>query len=139
MDRARDRYAIRFPLRLAAAAGLAVDAYVHADLAARFDTAGSGISQGTLFVLEAALASLAAALILVSASRPAAAFGLLVALSALSAVLITRYADIGALGPLPNMYDPAWYPEKTLSAAAETLATLACAALLVTRRTHTRT
>ena len=132
-NQARDGNPAALALRLLTAGGLAVDAYVHADLASRFDTSGSGISQGTLFVLEAALSSLAAALILVWGTRLAAALALMVALSALAAVLVTRYIDVGSLGPLPDMYDPAWYPEKTLSAFAEALATLSAAGFLLLR------
>jgi hypothetical protein len=32
-----------------------------------------------------------------------------------AAVLVYQYVNLGAIGPLPNMYDPAQYPEKTLS------------------------
>ncbi|CAM5237835.1 hypothetical protein STENM327S_04073 [Streptomyces tendae] len=47
-----------------AAAGLAVDAYLHAHLADRYDAITSMLSQGTLFRVEAALAALAALLVL---------------------------------------------------------------------------
>jgi hypothetical protein len=96
-------------LRVLAGAGLAVDAYVHA----------LGV--------------------LVRGRRLEAGFGMLIAASALGAVLLYRYIDPGALGPLPDMYDPAWYPERTLSAIAEGVALLACTALLLLRwRTRTR-
>lgn len=117
-------------LRVIAAAGLAVDAYVHADLAAGFDANGSNISQGTLFRIEAAFASLAALLVLVHGRRLAATFALVVSLSALGAVLLYRYVDVGTLGPLPNMYEPFWYTEKTISAVAEGVAAVASAVLL---------
>ena len=127
-------------LRVVAAAGLAVDAYVHADLAAGFDANGSDISQGTLFRVEAALASLAALLVLVHGRRLAAAFALVVSLSAFGAVLLYKYVDVGTLGPLPNMYEPIWYTEKTVSMVAEGVAAVASAALLlvqlVPRRMH---
>lgn len=118
-------------LRVIAAAGLAVDAYVHADLAAGFDANGAHITQGTLFRLEAGLAALAALLVLVHGRRLAAAFALLVSLSALGAVLLYRYVDVGTLGPLPNMYEAFWYTEKTVSAVAEAVAAGASAALLL--------
>lgn len=118
-------------LRLIAAAGLAVDAYVHADLAGRYDGNGADISQGTLFRIEAALAALAALLVLVHGRRLAAGFALLVSASALGAVLLYRYVDVGSLGPLPNMYEPLWFTEKTVSAVAEAVAAGASAALLV--------
>jgi uncharacterized membrane protein YphA (DoxX/SURF4 family) len=123
----------RMLLRVLTAIGLAVDAYVHADLAAQFDgnTGSGGFTQGDLFRIEAGFASLAALLVLLNGRRLAAAFAFLVALSALAAVIVTRYWDIGSFGPLPDMYDPSWYTEKTVSAIAEAVALLASAALLV--------
>lgn len=115
-------------LRALAAGGLAVDAYVHTGLAARFETGGT-VSESTLFLVQAALAAAAALGIAVRGRRPEAGFGLVVAAAALGAVLLYRYVDVGTLGPLPDMYDPAWYPEKTLSAVAEAVAVLACACL----------
>ncbi|MFI9723114.1 hypothetical protein ACIHFE_26250 [Streptomyces sp. NPDC052396] len=115
-------------LRLLTAAGLAVDAYVHADLAEAYDPVRGGISQGTLFRIEAAAAALAALLVLVGGrNRVVWAFAFLVAASALGAVLLYRYVDVGALGPLPHMHEPAWYPKKTVSAVAEAVAAVAAA------------
>jgi hypothetical protein len=125
-------------LRVVAAAGLAVDAYVHTDLASRFDTGGT-ISESTLFLLQASLAAAAALGLVVRGRRLEAAFGFLVAAAALGAVLLYRYVDVGKLGPLPDMYDPAWYTEKTLSVIAEAVAVVACAALFALRmRAHRR-
>jgi len=43
-----------------------------------------------------------------------------VAASALGAVLLYRYVDVGTIGPLPDMYEPTWeVPGKSLSAYAE--------------------
>ncbi|MGD3112149.1 hypothetical protein [Streptomyces sp. YGL11-2] len=120
-------------LRLLTAAGLAVDVYVHAELAEAYDPVGTGISEGTLFRAQAAVAALAAVLVLVSGrSRWVWAFAFLVAASALGAVLLYRYVDVGSLGPLPNMHEPAWYPKKTASAVAEAVATLGAAVGFVT-------
>ena len=48
---------------------------------------------------------------------------LAVAASALGAVLLYRYVDVGALGPLPDMYENTWQvPGKLLSAYAEAAA-----------------
>jgi hypothetical protein len=129
------RGVLRAILRLLAAAGLALDAYVHTDLAGQFETGGT-ISESTLFLVQAGAAALAALLIFVRGRRPEAAFALLVALAALGAVLLYRYVDVGTIGPLPDMYDPAWYPEKTLSAIAETVAVLTSAGLVAIRPTR---
>jgi len=41
---------------------------------------------------------------------------------------------VGAVGPLPNMYEPLSYPEKTDSLIAEAVAALAALALLALHR-----
>ncbi|HEY2763691.1 MAG TPA: hypothetical protein VGJ13_06715 [Pseudonocardiaceae bacterium] len=126
--------------RVVAAAGLACDASVHVDLAAGFDGNTAVTSQGALFRVEAVVAVLAALLVLFIRWRAAAIVALLVAGSALGAVLLYGYVDIGALGPLPDMYEPTWYPEKILSAVAEGVATLAaCVLLLRPARARDRT
>lgn len=110
-------------LRVLTAAGLAIDAYVHADLASTYDPVRHSISQGDLFRIEAAASALAALLILLTAHRAAWAFAFLVAASGLGAILLYRYVDVGTLGPLPNMFEPLWFPEKTTTAIAEACAT----------------
>ncbi|WP_280665339.1 hypothetical protein [Kitasatospora sp. MAP12-44] len=116
-------------LSLITAAALAVDAYVHADLAARYDPISASLSQGDLFRIEAAAASLGALLILLRpASRLLWAYAALVLTSALGAILLYRYVDVGALGPLPNMYEPVWYREKGYAAVAEGIGTAAALA-----------
>jgi hypothetical protein len=122
-------------LRLLTAAALAVDAYVHADLAPTYDFTHASISQGTLFRVEAGAASLAALLLIAAGRRPMVwAFAFLVAAGGLAAVLLYRYVDVGAFGPFPNMYEPLWYAEKTRSAIAEAIGTgTALAGLLLAR------
>ncbi|MGH3571953.1 MAG: hypothetical protein ACRDUW_09020 [Pseudonocardiaceae bacterium] len=119
--------------RIVVAAGLGYDAYVHFDLAGNFDANRALISQGILFRVEAVAAILAALLVLLIQHRAAASFAVLIASSALGAVLLYRYVDLGTLGPLPDMYEPSWYPEKTYSAIAEAAALVAAAALLSSR------
>lgn len=123
-------------LRLLTVAALATDAYIHADLASGYDPVTGGISQGDLFRLEAGLSALAALLLLVTASRLAWAFALLVLASALGAILLYRYVDVGTLGPLPDMYEPVWYTEKTVAAWVEAAGTLTALAGLLTRSLH---
>jgi hypothetical protein len=117
-------------LRVATAAALGVDAYVHAHDAGFYDFHGGGaISQGNLFRVEAAVAGLLA-LLLLAWRRPVAwLLAFAVAASALGAVLLYRYVDVGVLGPLPNMYEPTWgVSGKLLSAYAEGTAVLISAA-----------
>ena len=117
--------AVLWLLRVLTAAALAVDAYVHADLAPSYDFTHASISQGTLFRAEAAAASLAALLVLVAGRRLLVwAFAFLVAAAGITAVLLYRYVDVGAFGPFPDMYEPVWYAEKTRSAFAEGIGTV---------------
>jgi hypothetical protein len=106
-------------LAVLAAAGLCYDAYVHLDLATGYDAVGSSITQGALFRVEAGLAIAAALAVLVSDHRLAWAAAGLVGLGGLAGVLLYRYVDVGAIGPIPNMYEPVWFSLKTRSAVAE--------------------
>lgn len=103
---------LRGAARVLAAAGLAVAAYVHAHLAGRYDAVTADIGQGTLFRIEAGMAALAALLVLVWRRWPSDLFAWSVATGGLALLLIYRYADIGAWGPFPNMYEPFWFGEK---------------------------
>lgn len=113
----------RLLLRLATMAGLAVDVYVHWHLAPNFDSLkGSGspsISQGELFRVEAVAALVVLVLVAVVHRRWTAAVAFLLLAGGTAVVVLYRYVDVGAIGPLPNMSDPTWYFEKTLSAVAE--------------------
>ncbi|MEU2333346.1 hypothetical protein ABZ770_09190 [Streptomyces sp. NPDC006654] len=91
-DRPRRHTVIRVLLQVVTAAALAVEACVHADLAAAYDLVGR---------------------------QPVWVFTFLVFFSALGAMLLCEYVNGGALGPLPNMYEPFWGPKRTGSAIAE--------------------
>lgn len=109
-------------LRLLVVTALVIDAVVHWQLAPGYQLAApAGIGQGNLFRLEAVAAVLVGLYVLVRGSRPAYAAALVVAGSAFIAVLLYRYVDIPALGPIPAMYEPLWFFEKVLSAVAEGL------------------
>lgn len=113
------RPAFSLALAVLTAALLGYDAYVHLHLASGYDAIGETVTQGALFRVEAGLALAAALLVLVSDSRPAWAAAGVTGLGGVAAVLLYRYVDVGALGPIPNMYEPAWYHDKTWSAVAE--------------------
>jgi hypothetical protein len=108
-------------LRVVTVAGLAVDALVHADLVGRYDPnqGSGGFSQGDLFRAETVVSVVAAVALLLTARPVAWLFACLVAGSALTGLLLYRYHDPGAIGPLPDMYEPLWFPEKTLAGVAE--------------------
>lgn len=107
-------------LRVLTAAGLAVDAYVHLQLAGTYGAASTaGIGEGTMFRVEAAVAIVVALLVLATGHRLGYLLAFLVGLSALTAVLVYRYVDIPAFGPIPAMYEPIWFTKKAVSAVAE--------------------
>lgn len=120
-------------LRLLVALGLVVDAVVHLRLAPGYQAAApGGIGEGTLFRIEAGVAIVVALAVLVRPGRVVSALAFLVAAGGLGAVLLYRYVHVPAIGPLPSMYEPVWFGEKTLSAVAEAVA--AVAALLLVGR-----
>jgi len=121
-------------LRLVVVAGLAVDVYVHLHLAAGYDANTATISEGALFRVEAGVAGLAALLVLLTRTQIGVMVAFLVAAGGVGAVLLYEYVDVGAVGPLPNMYEPLSYPEKTYSLIAEAVAALAALALLALHR-----
>lgn len=123
------RRGLEILLRVITAAGLAVDAYVHVDLAGIYGNNPTGkINEGKLFLIEAGVASFAALLVLVTGRRTAYAFAFLVAASAFAAVMLNRYnMHVPTLGFLPNMYDGTWSTKKALSAVAEGVALVAAA------------
>jgi hypothetical protein len=79
-------------------------------------------------------AVLVALLVLVSRYRAVALFAVVIAGSALGAVLLYRYIDLRSLGPLPDMYGRSWYPEKTYSTIAEAAALVAAVVLFFFKR-----
>ena len=122
-------------LRLLVVAALLVDAAVHLHLASGYQSAApGGIGAGNLFRLEAAVAILAALYVLIRGSRLAFGCAFLVSASALFAVLLFRYVQVPAFGPIPSMYEPVWFFEKSLSAVAEAAGVLlAVVGLLLTK------
>ncbi|MCW2755101.1 MAG: hypothetical protein JWQ32_2512 [Marmoricola sp.] len=142
-DHARTRLtgliSVATALRLITVAGLAVDARVHFRLAPAYDgIKSSTVSQGDLFRIEAVAAVIAALAILVLGKPIVALAAASVAGGGLVALLVYRYFDVGSLGPLPPMYEPAWYPDKTHTAWAQAIATVAALgfAALAIRRTR---
>ncbi|MDN3353948.1 hypothetical protein [Actinomadura sp. DC4] len=85
------------------------------------------ITASTLFWVQGILAGVVAVLVLVRPRPVPYLIAFLVAASALGAVLLYRYVDVGTLGPLPEMYEPVWYTDKVLAAVAEAVATVAAA------------
>ena len=139
--RATHRFRVAaWSLRITMAAALAVDAWVHWDLVARYDAnVGTGpLSQGDLFRVEAVVSGVVAVVLLLSSRMIVWAVAWLVAASAVGAVLLYRYHDPGPLGPLPDMYEPVWFREKTVAAVAEGLALVIATARLLEQWWHRR-
>jgi hypothetical protein len=118
--------------RLITVAGLGIDAYVHLDLAPVYSEAAAPVSEGVLFRAEAVLALLTALALILSARRRSFLLGFAVSASALTLMLVSRYADLGPLGPFPDLYDPVWFAEKLWAAFGEAAAaTASLAGILV--------
>jgi hypothetical protein len=120
--------ALALVLRLVAVAGLSVDAYVHFKLAHEYDAVRATVSEGQLFRGEAFAAITAALLILITWRPTTRALVFAIAASALVTLLVNRYVHIGAIGPLPDMYEPDWFGDKVLTAVAEGVVAVAVAA-----------
>lgn len=123
-------------LRVGVASALVVDAVVHWRLAQEYGVAfPGGIGGDAVFRIEAVVALLAGVFVLYNGSRAAWAAAFLVLASAFMAVVLYRYVEMPQLGPIPSMYEPIWYREKAISAAAEGAgAALAAAGLLANAR-----
>jgi hypothetical protein len=107
-------------LAVLVAAGLVVDAVVHLRSASGYQLGQpGGIGEGNLFRIEAAAALLAAVYVLVRRSRVSFLVAAAVGLGGVVVVVLYRYVDVPAVGPLPSMYEPIWFLQKSLSAVAE--------------------
>lgn len=122
-------------VRAVVAVALAVSGYLHLDLADVFDGVGEQVTLGTLFRVQGGAALLVAAWLLPARGSwlPELA-ALLVGLASAVAVVLSVYVRIPPLGPLPEIYEPIWYAEKTASAVTAALAAAGAAALLAARR-----
>jgi len=113
-------------LRVLVVAGLVIDAVVHWRFAPDMAFVEGGSIEGdTLFRLQAAVAAVSAVLVAVRPRRWTYAVAFVVAATAVGALLLYLWVDVGVLGPLPDMHDPVWYGEKTWSLVGEGVAALA--------------
>jgi uncharacterized membrane protein HdeD (DUF308 family) len=111
-------------LAVVTAALLGVDAFVHLHYAHSYDQFHSStMSEGTLFRIQGVVAIVVGVLLLIRPSVLTWTLSLLVAGSAVVAVTLYTYVNVGQLGPLPNLYENTWSPPgKVLSAVAELIA-----------------
>ncbi len=108
-------------LRVLAAAGLGISAYVHLHLASHYSSFGKTITMGQLFYVQGVIAALLALALLITGKRYLWWAAALLGAGSFAAVMTYRYVNVGTIGPLPNMYDPSWLPspDKALSAVVE--------------------
>jgi hypothetical protein len=125
-------------LRLVAAAGLLVSAYVHLHLAPGYSLVGRQVTQGALFRAQAVVAVLAAMALLARGHRLAWLPAVLVAAGSLLALVGTVYVAVPAVGPFPRVYEPVWFGEKMVAAVSVTVGLLAAGAGLMFPSTETR-
>ena len=139
LTRTGTRTVLQKSLTAVIVAGLAVDAYIHWNLAGQYSGVTATVNQGELFRIETGMAIVAAVLLLITPGRLSAAFAALVAGGGVVALLVYYFVNVGPIGPLPNMYEPIWYPQKVVTLVAQTLATVAALALVATYSRHTLT
>lgn len=126
---------LRIVLRVITAGALAGSGYLHLHLASRYaPIRTSTLSQQDLFVVQAVLAFVVAALLLLWGRLPAVIAALLLGAATLAAILTYRYVNVGTIGPLPDMYEPIWYTQKTATVYLDALTTAGAIALLFARR-----
>ena len=129
---------IEWLLILLTVAGLAIDAYVHLHIASSYHLVRtSSLTQTDLFRVESVAAIVAAIWLLVRPNLMSAIVACLVGAAGVAAVTFYYYIDPGQLGPIPDMYEPIWYADKTRSFDGEALAAVAAfvLALVYLRRT----
>lgn len=121
----RPHNALDTVLRVVTAAALVVEAVIHLQLAANYQLAApGGIGQGNIFRIESVVALAVAVVLLLRGGRVMFGAAAAVAASGLGAVLLYRYVDVPAFGPLPSMYEPLWFAKKTVTAWTEAVGTL---------------
>lgn len=126
-------------LRITAALALAVSAYVHVDLAQGPWIAAGQVTLAGLFVGDAVAAVVVGLWVLVRGGQLAWLVAGVVASVSLLALVVSVYVLVPAIGPLPVVYEPFWYPEKVVAAVAAGVATLtALVALTASRRASRR-
>jgi len=130
---ARKRLMMQVALIAIVVIGLAIDAWVHFDLASAFkNNKTSTLNEAELFRAEAVGAIVAALALAIRPRRWTAALAFIVAGGGTALVVLYRYVNVGSFGPIPNMYDPFWGPAgKTLSVWGEAIAALAALGLFV--------
>lgn len=130
----RVRPAWSWALRGATAASLGVSAYLHVVLAQGPLLRASQVTVAGLFLAQAAAATTGALAVLLRPAPVAWVLAALVGLGSLAALVLSVYVQIPAFGPIPSLYEPAWYSDKVLAAASAAVAAGCALAGLVRAR-----
>lgn len=118
------------------AVALLVNAVIHFRLAAPFDAvAGTIVTQGDLFRIQAVANIVAIAVVVIARRRWADALALVIAAGGAALIVVTALVplDLTAIG-LPLLFEPAYYPDKTYALVAQLVAVAAATALILLRR-----
>jgi hypothetical protein len=114
------------------AVALVASAYLHMHLAANYapNAVPGGITEADMFHIQALVSVAAAAALMLAVMAdhrwlgPALLAAAALLAGSLTAVVAYRYYDLGKILNLPDMYEPAWFRDKTLSALIEAAGTL---------------
>jgi hypothetical protein len=118
--------------RVVTAAALVTSGAIHLHLASRYAPIRTSVlSQQELFIAQGVVAIVAAAAILARGRRPEALLAFLAGAGSLTAVLVYYHVNVGRIGIVPNMYEPVWYTQKTLSAYADGVSAAGALAVFV--------
>jgi len=107
---------------------------VHLDLAPTYDGIGDQLTVGDLFRAQGVVSLLAAAAVLLVRRQVTLLLAVAVAVASTTAVVSSVYVRLPAVGPLPELYEPVWYADKTVSAVCTAVAAAVGAVLLGRRR-----
>ncbi len=119
-------------LRVLGVVALGVSAFVHIDIASSRPLVADGqITLMGLFMAQGVVAAIVALWVLVRGDTLAwlavGAFGL----ASLAALVLSVYVEIPSIGPFPTIYEPVWYTDKYVAAAAAGAAAIIALVALV--------
>jgi hypothetical protein len=124
-------------LRVIGALALGYSGYLHLRIALERPPlfADGQITLSGLFIAQAVAAAVVVLWVLARGDLIAWLAFAAVAAGSLGALVLSVYVQIPSVGPFPAIYEPVWYLDKNLAAAAAAIATLvALVALLRLRR-----
>ncbi|QWT23951.1 hypothetical protein KPL76_00390 [Subtercola sp. PAMC28395] len=128
----------RFAATFWAVLALALNAYIHFTLAPEVSTVeGSLMNLGTLYLIEAAVNTLAAILLVIRPRLWTAVFAILVALAGLAMLVASVWMPVHLPFGLPMVPMSSWTTEKAVSAAAQFLVLFSGTIIAVTGRPRT--